>query len=153
MEFTQKLEEMLRQPVEEAGVKLYEVVWHAHDHTLEVSILKPDGTIDLDTCALVSDIISEVLDREDPIDCEYTLDVCSPGAEREIKDLDELDQMTNAYVYVRFKEPVKNLNDVTGEIVSVADGVIEISYRDKAAVRKVQFEKDNIQFIRMAVRI
>ena len=152
MEITQKLEAMLRPVLEAEGIRLYEIVWRADEHTLEISITRNDGSIDLDTCALVSDKISEVLDREDPIQCEYTLDVCSPGAEREIKDLGELDGMQGAYVYVELKEAVKGMTEVTGEIVSVENGVVVLSYRDKAVVRKMEFTKDNIAFIRMAVK-
>lgn len=152
MEITQKLEAMLRPVLEAEGIRLYEIVWHSDEHTLEISITRNDGSIDLDTCALVSDKISEVLDREDPIQCEYTLDVCSPGAEREIKDLNELDHMQGAYIYVELKDAVKGMTEVTGEIVSVDDGVIVFSYRDKAAVRKMEFSKENISFIRMAVK-
>lgn len=152
MEITQKLEAMLRPVLEAEGIRLYEIVWQSDEHTLEISITRNDGSIDLDTCALVSDKISEVLDREDPIQCEYTLDVCSPGAEREIKDLNELDHMQGAYIYVELKDAVKGMTEVTGEIVSVDDGVIVLSYRDKAAVRKMEFSKENISFIRMAVK-
>lgn len=152
MEITQKLETILRPVLEKEGIRLYEIVWLAGEHTLQISITRNDGTIDLDTCALVSDRISEVLDKEDPIPCEYTLDVCSPGAEREIKNLDELDSMQGAYVYVELKEPVKKMTEITGEILSVENGVIVLSYRDKAAVRKAEITKDNIRFIRMAVR-
>lgn len=152
MEITRKLETMLRPVLEKEGIRLYEIVWIADEHTLQISITRNDGTIDLDTCALVSDRISEVLDREDPIQSEYTLDVCSPGAEREIRDLSELDHMQGAYVYVRFREPVKNMTELTGEILSAGNEGIVLSYRDKAAVRKAEFTKDNIAFIRMAVR-
>jgi ribosome maturation factor RimP len=115
--------------------------------------MKKDGSMDLDTCAEVSEKISEILDQKDPVQGEYTLEVCSPGAEREIRDLNELDHMAGSYVFVRFNEPVKKMSEVTGEIESVEDGVITLAYRDKAAKRSLTFTKDNIQFIRLAVKI
>ncbi len=152
MQNTEKIAELLQPVFEKNDVKLYEIVWLANEHTLQIAITKQNNSIDLDTCAVVSEQISEVLDEHDPIKEEYTLEVCSPGAEREIKDLDELDEMAGAYVYVELKEPFKNMTELTGEIVSVADGVITLSYRDKAAKRTAQFTKDKIQFIRMAVK-
>ncbi|GAK01531.1 transcription termination protein NusA [Geomicrobium sp. JCM 19055] len=44
----------------------------------------PDG-IGLDECSLVSERVSEALDREDPIEGFYYLEVSSPGAERPLK--------------------------------------------------------------------
>ena len=93
MDRTERLREMFLPVLEECNVRLYDLAFRTNgkEHTLEVSIMKSDGSMDLDTCAAVSEKLSEVLDREDPIAEEYTLEVCSPGAEREIRDLDELE--------------------------------------------------------------
>lgn len=155
MDRTEHLRELFLPVLEEMEVRLYDLVYHTNgrDHTLEVSIMKKDGSMDLDTCAAVSEKLSEVLDKEDPIAEEYTLEVCSPGAEREIKDLDELDGMKGEYVYVRLKHPFKKMLEFTGEILSVEDGLITLEYRDKAARRKAEFTREDIDYIRLAVRI
>ncbi len=154
MEKLQKLEEMLLPVLNEMNVRLYEMKWiNDREKILQVAIIKPDGSMDLDTCASVSEKLSEVLDREDPINEEYTLEVCSPGAEREIKDVDELDKMAGSYIYVRLREPFKKMLELTGEIKEVKDGMVYLSYRDKAAVRTAEFAKSNIEFVRLAVRI
>ena len=154
MEKLEGLKELFAPVFEKNDVKLYELKWSGgKDRTLQVSIMKSDGTMDLDTCASVSEELSALLDEHDPIESDYTLEVCSPGAEREIRDLDELDHMAGAYVFVKLKEPVKKMNEITGEIIEVKDGLIRLKYRDKAATRTAEFTKDNIKFIRMAVRI
>lgn len=155
MDRTEHLRELFLPVLEEMEVRLYDLVYRTNgrEHTLEVSIMKKDGSMDLDTCAMVSEKLSEVLDKEDPIAEEYTLEVCSPGAEREIKDLDELDVMKGEYVYVRLKHPFKKMLEFTGEILSVEDGLITLEYRDKAARRKAEFTKEDIDYIRLAVRI
>lgn len=155
MDRTEHLRELFLPVLEEMEVRLYDLVYRTNgrEHTLEVSIMKKDGSMDLDTCAAVSEKLSEVLDKEDPIAEEYTLEVCSPGAEREIKDLDELDCMKGEYVYVRLKHPFKKMLEFTGEILSVEDGLITLEYRDKAARRKAEFTKEDIDYIRLAVRI
>lgn len=153
MERIEYLKQLFQPVFEKHNVKLYEIAFRnvGKDHTLEVAIMKQDGSMDLDTCANVSESLSEVLDEIDPIKEEYTLEVCSPGAEREIKDLDEIH--TGMYVYVRLKHPFKKMLEFTGEILDVdLDGNIVLSYRDKAASRKAEFTKDNIDYIRMAVR-
>ena len=154
MEKLKKLEELFLPVLEEMNVRLYELKWiGGKDKTLQAAIMDQNGKMDLDTCVAVSEKLSEILDREDLINEEYTLEVCSPGAEREIKDINELDSMQGAYIYVRLKEPFKKMMELTGEILSVEDGTIKLSYRDKAATRTAEFTKDNIEFARMAVRI
>lgn len=155
MDRTERIKEMFEPILQQMDVRLYDLVYHTSgkEKILEVSIMKQDGSMDLDTCAAVSERLSEVLDENDPIAEEYTLEVCSPGAEREIRDLGELDGMTGEYVYVRLKEPFKKMLEITGEIQSVENDVVTLEYRDKAARRKAEFTKENIDFIRLAVRI
>ena len=154
MERIQKLEELFLPVLQEMNVRLYELKWiSGKDRTLQVAIMNEKGEMDLDTCVAVSEKLSELLDREDVISEEYTLEVCSPGAEREIRDVNELDSMQGAYIHVRLKEPFKKMLEIAGEILSVEDGVVKLSYRDKAATRTAEFTKDNIEFVRMAVRI
>jgi ribosome maturation factor RimP len=43
------------------------------------------GGIDLDTCALVSQQLSRMLDADDPIVGRYTLEVTSPGLDRPLR--------------------------------------------------------------------
>lgn len=50
--------------------------------TLQVMAERPDGTMTVDDCELVSRTISPVLDVEDPIDRAYHLEVSSPGIDR-----------------------------------------------------------------------
>ena len=155
MDRTERLKEMFLPVLQQMDIRLYDLVYRSsgRERILEVSIMKQDGSMDLDTCAAVSEKLSEVLDREDPISEEYTLEVCSPGAEREIRDLSELDSMAGEYVYVRLKEPFKKMLEITGEILSVENDLITLQYRDKAASRKAEFTRDNIDYIRLAVRI
>ena len=47
--------------------------------------VEADGGIDLDTVAEVSEEISRGLDLRDPIDGRYTLEVSSPGLERNLR--------------------------------------------------------------------
>ncbi len=152
MENTKKITEVIQPILDKNDVQLYEIVWMSNEKNLQISIMKKNGSIDLDTCAVVSEQISEALDTLNTITEEYTLEVCSPGAEREIKDLDELDTMQGAYVFVQFKQAVKSMTEVTGEITAIDNGVITLSYRDKAAKRSLEFSKENIHFIRMAVK-
>ena len=154
MEQIERLKEIIVPVLSSCNVKLYELKWTGtgKNRTLEVAITKEDGTMDLDTCALASEKISEVLDQDNSLSEAYTLEVCSPGAEREIHDLHELETMTEPYVFIKFKNPINKLNEVTGTIVSYSDEGMKLSYRAKQATKVMEFTADDIAFIRLAVK-
>ncbi|MBP3891746.1 MAG: ribosome maturation factor RimP [Solobacterium sp.] len=148
--------ELLFDPILKAyDVKLYDLKWTgpSNNRTLEVSILKNDGTMDLDTCALVSEKISEVLDEKDLINSAYTLEVCSPGAEREIFDFEELKGIEKPYIAVRLKKPINKKVEYIGEVQSYQDHMITLQYQDKAKKKEVVIHDKDIEKMRFAVRI
>ena len=66
---------------ERFGITKHEFKWiPGKTPTLEVKIMKADGSMDMDTCALVSQDLSKLLDDVDYSDKAYNLDVCSFGA-------------------------------------------------------------------------
>lgn len=58
---------------------------------LQIMAQKPDGTIEVDDCADISNAVSAVLDVEDPILDAYTLEVSSPGIDRPLTRLKDFD--------------------------------------------------------------
>lgn len=52
---------------------------------MRVYIDTPEGSIDIEQCAQVSELLSLKLDESDPIEQNYFLEVSSPGAERPLK--------------------------------------------------------------------
>lgn len=153
MEDIERLKTILEPVLCDLGIKLYDLTWvqNGREHTLQVSIMRQDGTMDLDTCALVSEKLSVRLDQEDPFENSYTLEVCSPGAERVITDLDELKKLP--YVHVRLKHAVAKGNTFTGQVDAYENHMITLSYRDKAAVRSIRFADAEIELIRYAVKL
>ncbi|MBQ1382812.1 MAG: ribosome maturation factor RimP, partial [Solobacterium sp.] len=78
METIKRLKELCLPVLEECNVILYDIKWQGNgkERTLEVSIMHEDGSMDLDTCALVSDRLSEVLDSAEELQTSYMLEVC-----------------------------------------------------------------------------
>ena len=150
MENIDKLIELFQPVFDECHVRLYEIVWLGNEKTLQVAIDNDAHAIDLDICAEVSEKLGVVLDKYDPIKEEYSLEVCSPGAEREIKDYAEFEQLVDEYIYVQLKEPFKKMVEITG---FVRADTIALEYRDKAVKRTATIEKNNIRFARLAIKL
>ncbi len=60
--------------------------------TLQVMAERPDGTMEIEDCAKLSRALSAVLDVEDPIEGEYSLEVSSPGIDRPLTRLRDFDR-------------------------------------------------------------
>ena len=55
--------------------------------TVQIMAERPDGTMSVEDCSRLSRALSEFLDREDPIEGEYVLEVSSPGIDRPLTRL------------------------------------------------------------------
>ena len=120
---------------------------------LRVSIEKDDGTMDFETAEIISNLVSSKLDELDPIDHEYVLDVCSPGAERPIRNKEEFISSLNKYitVYLKEEDELKN-NSYTGDLLEVNDEEIVLSYKDKTRVKKATIKFNNIEKAHIAIK-
>lgn len=149
------LKEWIEEVLVSKECHLYEVEWLTSQSTplLRVSIEKDNGQVDLDTCASCSDAIGEMLDDKDWYGKEYMLEVCSPGAERELKTDEQIQRAIGQYVFVKFKNPKDGLDHVIGDLVDANENEVVVSYRDKTRLKKISIEKENLGLIRTAVKV
>lgn len=105
-----------------------------------------DEHIDLETSSKVAEAFAEA------IDYDIGLDISSQGAERLISP-DKYEEHINDYVFVKFINPKQGLDKVEGELVSVNDDVVNIKYRFKHTHRNIDVERNNIELLRLAVKI
>lgn len=155
MDILNQVREMCNQILETENIQLYDVSWQQEgkNRILQIAIMREDGSMDIDTCALMSEKISQKLDELDLIQGEYFLEVCSPGAERELKNDDQIKAALNEYVYVKLRNPQKGYDALKGYLIAVEENHITISYMDKAVKKQADIQKENIAFIRLSVKI
>lgn len=86
-----------------------------------------DGGIDLDTVAEVSEEISRGLDLKDPIQGRYTLEVSSPGVERNLKVPEHFRASQGQRVIVKTKDRLfANSHRIDGEIAEAGAENVQI---------------------------
>ncbi|MEG2685338.1 MAG: ribosome maturation factor RimP [Erysipelotrichaceae bacterium] len=155
MDQLETLKELIKPVIQEKELSLYDLSWRDEGSSkiLTIAIMRSDGTMDIDECAQMSELISQVLDEKDMIAFEYYLEVCSPGAERVLRNEEEIKEAVNEYVYVKLKNCVKNLDEVKGTLLKCENGVIEIQYMNKAVKAKMETPIENITLIRLSVKI
>jgi ribosome maturation factor RimP len=83
-----RLAEIVGPVIEDMGFELVRLRFMGgKTHTLQIMAEKPEGGIEVDDCAQISNAISAVLDVEDPIEDGYALEVGSPGIDRPLTRL------------------------------------------------------------------
>jgi len=77
-----------------------------------------EGGIDIDECVRISEYVSQELDEHEPIAGAYFLEVSSPGAERPLKKPEDIQKSIGKNVFVTTYEPIDNLKEFEGELLS-----------------------------------
>lgn len=118
------LREVLEPLVEEEGFELVSLTYvPGRSGRLSLAIDHPDG-ITLENCERVSRAVSAYLDREDPIEHHYSLEVSSPGPKRALQKKDDYRRFAGRKVRLRCTEALagrRNFSGIIGE--SRPDGV------------------------------
>jgi len=89
-----------------------------------------EGGIAVDDCEVASKQISAVLDVEDPINSHYTLEVSSPGLDRQLFTPKQFHFYCGDIIHCRVIPPINHRRKLTGELLSVAEEHIVIKVDD-----------------------
>lgn len=149
------IETLILPVLEKHKCELVELRWTQESSMkiLQCAIMFEDGTMDLETCSLISSEISPVLDESSLKDITYYLEVCSPGAERELKNENDIIRSISKEVKIQFHHPIEKSLEWSGTLISYNDGFGSIQVQIKSRKKVLKFEKDNIAKIRLAVKI
>ncbi|MEM6465104.1 MAG: ribosome maturation factor RimP [Pseudomonadota bacterium] len=92
--------------------------------TLQIMADTPGGGIEVDDCAKISRAISAVLDVEDPIEGEYSLEVSSPGIDRPLTRLKDFEAFEGYKVKLQTSELIEGRKNFKGILAGVQDGEV-----------------------------
>ena len=80
-----------------------------------------DGGITLDSLSLATRLISRELDHDDPIAGHYTLEVTSPGLERQLRTPAHFQREVGKTVSVRLRDPQADPRRFQGALIAADD--------------------------------
>ena len=118
---------LLRAPLTEAGFDLVDVEYLGTGEqgaTLTL-YLDREGGITLDACADASRLAGALLDVDDPLTAAYRLEVSSPGLDRRVANLADLEACVGHRVRAKTVRSTGR-KAVTGILETVADGCLTI---------------------------
>mgnify|MGYP001040831087 CR=1 FL=1 len=122
-----RVAELITPTVEALGLTLWGVenLTQGKFSLLRVYIEKEEG-VSIEDCEKVSRQLSALLDVENPISGEYTLEVSSPGLERPLFKLEQFQLFIGDTVRIRTRGPIQGRRKFKGTIVEVAGDIVVV---------------------------
>lgn len=140
------LREMIEPTVTALGYTLWGIEYQGQGKysLLRLFIDAPNG-ITVDDCSAVSHHVSGVLDVEDPIDGEYTLEVSSPGMDRPLYTLEQYQAYVGHVIDLRLRVPFEGRRKFKGVLSAIEGDEIVIHVDDHEYLLPIStIEKANI---------
>ena len=121
---------LLEPPIEALGFELLdlELAQAGRGGVLRIFIddLKPDASVTVEDCAAVSHAVSEVLEVEDPIKGNYTLEVSSPGFDRILRKHAHFERFVGERIAAELKLPLDGRRRFVGVLKAIAGDSIVV---------------------------
>jgi ribosome maturation factor RimP len=138
--------ELLRPTIEDMGCELWgvDLMTQGRHGLLRVYIDREEG-VTVDDCERVSRQISTLLDVEDPIQGAYTLEVSSPGLDRQLFEKQQFEKYAGAKVKIRLRTNYEGRRNFTGLLQGVeSDEVILRMDQDELIFPLESIEKASV---------
>ena len=122
MSLSAQLRSLIEPVVTGMGFELWgvEYLTQGRYSVLKIFIDSENG-IDVDDCASVSRQVGSLLDVEEPLRGQYTLEVSSPGMDRRLFTFEQFDLMKGFQVKLKLNKPFDGKKRFTGLLVGTED--------------------------------
>jgi len=138
-----RLAEILTPVIEDMGYELVRVrLMSGKSTTLQIMADKPDGGIEVDDCAEISNAVSAVLDVEDPVLDAYTLEVSSPGIDRPLTRLKDFATFEGYEAKLETADLIDGRRRFRGQLAGVEDDEVLINIDEGTAGLKFDWLSD-----------
>lgn len=148
---TTEIVRALAEPLaKELGLIIWDITFtkEGADWYLRIFIDK-EGGVGIDDCVDLTRAINPVLDSEDPIPQEYTLEVSSPGINRKLTRPEHFEAFLEAPVRVKLIRPLENgVRELEGILIDVAEnGDFEVITEEDTTVTFTRKECASVNLI------
>ncbi len=143
------VEEIARPIAEELGLQIWDVRYLKEGSQWYLRIfIDKDGGVDINDCERMSRALDEPLDKADPIDGEYILEVSSPGVERELVKPEHFEAFIGADIMVKMIRPIDGIGkEFKGVLTAYDDGMVTIT--DHSGENTVTVGKKDAAYIKL----
>ncbi len=126
----ERLHSLVEPEIARLGFELVRLSYGGGRPVLQVMAERPDGSMSVDDCATLSRALSDVLDAEDPIPGEYSLEVSSPGIDRPLTRPKDYERWRGFEAKVSLAELLDGRKRFQGRLDGLADGMVTLVTED-----------------------
>ncbi|MFC4669238.1 ribosome maturation factor RimP [Seohaeicola nanhaiensis] len=138
-----RLAEIVTPVIEDLGFELVRIrLMSGKSTTLQIMADRPDGGIEVDDCAAISNAVSAILDVEDPILDEYTLEVSSPGIDRPLTRLKDFDDYEGYEAKIETSELIDGRRRFKGTLAGIEGDEVLINLEEGTIGLKFEWLSD-----------
>lgn len=117
-ELNDRIAALIEPSIEAMGFELVRVQISGQKRKqLQIMAERPDGTMTVEDCAEISRTVSALMDVEDPIPDEYTLEVSSPGIDRPLTRLKDFERFAGLEAKVELRLPIDGQRRFRGRLL------------------------------------
>lgn len=141
-----QLTELIQPVVEGLGCELWGIERQSsgRSSTLKVYIDAEVG-VDIEDCARISRQLSSLLDVEEPLKGEYTLEVSSPGMDRRLFRQDQFEAFAGSKVRIQLKRSYEGQRKYSGLLKGVDGDEVILGFDDEEILFPLEaIEKANV---------
>jgi ribosome maturation factor RimP len=138
-----RLADIITPVIEGLGFELVRVrLMGGKTRILQIMADRPEGGIIVDDCGQISTAVSAVLDVEDPIEENYTLEVSSPGIDRPLTRLKDFEVWKGWEARIETSELIDGRRRFKGNLAGVEgdEVLIEIEEHGEEVTIGLQFD-------------
>lgn len=117
--------ELIDATIQALGLDLWgvELLQQGKYSLLRIYIEREEG-VTIEDCEKVSRQVSALMDVEDPIAGEYTLEVSSPGMDRPLFSIEHYSQYVGSEVDLKLRRPLDGRRKFKGQIIKVSGDIV-----------------------------
>lgn len=132
---------------EELGLDIWDIrfVKEGTQWYLRIFIDK-EGGVTLDDCVDFTHAVTKPLDEADPISQSYTLEVCSPGVERELITDAHFEKYKGGDIMLRLIRPIDGVRDFAGTLEAYDSGKISVRLKDS---KLLEIDKKETSYVKL----
>ena len=144
-----KVEAILMPIIEEKNFELVDVefVKEGPNWYLRIYIDK-EGGITIDDCEAVSRALEVELDKNDPIEQAYILEVSSPGIDRPLKKESDFAKYAGEIVDIKLYKAFEGSKEYQGALKGLENNIVTITDDNG---KEISFDRKHIAGVRLAV--
>ncbi|HCC07098.1 MAG TPA: ribosome maturation factor RimP [Clostridiales bacterium] len=148
-EIEKKVEELLQSVIMENNLELVdaEYVKDREGYYLKIAIDK-EGGVFISDCETVSRAIGNELDTLGFIKDEYTLEVSSPGLDRQLRKEKEFVKYAGKLVDVKLYQKIDGVKEIQAQLVGLIDGKVVL----KSEIgESIEFKREDVASVKLTV--